>query len=239
MTSSVVQHYASHLAPIYVWMTGGVESALKTGEEDVVSLIPGRGQAVDLGAGFGMHSVALARAGYEVIAIDQSQPLLQTLAEAGAGLMIRTVEADLLHFRDVLKARVELIVCMGDTLTHLESFEQVEQLARDISASLLPGGRFVATFRDYTDPASGDARFIPVRSDADRILTCFLESLPGHIIVHDVLHERSGSVWTLKVSSYPKLRLAPAEVQRVLTKAGLATSVEAGPRGMVRINSFA
>ena len=81
MTSSVVQHCASHLARIYVWLAGGVDLALKTGEEDVTALTPGRGQAVDLGAGFGMHSVPLARAGYEVIAIDQSQPLLQTLGE--------------------------------------------------------------------------------------------------------------------------------------------------------------
>jgi hypothetical protein len=29
---------------------------------------------------------------------------------------------------------------------------------------------FVTTFRDYTHPACGNARFIPVRSDTDRIL---------------------------------------------------------------------
>jgi hypothetical protein len=134
---------------------------------------------------------------------------------------------------------VELIVCMGDTLTHLDRFEQVEQLANDIGASLVPSGRFVATFRDYTETAAGDARFIAVRGDSERILSCFLEALDSHVIVHDLVHERRAAAWTLKVSSYRKLRLAPAQMQRVLTKAGLKASVEAGTRGMVRINAFA
>ncbi len=29
--STVEQHYANHLAPIYLWMAGGAESALQAG----------------------------------------------------------------------------------------------------------------------------------------------------------------------------------------------------------------
>ena len=188
--ASVTQHYSTHLAPIYVWMAGGVESACRTGAQDIAALVPGKGLAVDLGAGFGMHSIPLARAGYEVIAVDQSRLLLAALREHGAGLPIRVVESDLMEFRAAVRTQVELIVCMGDTLTHLEDFGQVERLLHEIRASLLPGGRFVATFRDYTHPAAGEARFIPVRSDSDRILVCFLEAMRGLMIVHDLLHER-------------------------------------------------
>jgi len=49
-------HYEQLLAPIYVWMAGGVESALAAGAQDVAPLTPGDGLAIDLGAGFGMHA---------------------------------------------------------------------------------------------------------------------------------------------------------------------------------------
>ena len=44
------KHYEQLLAPIYVWMAGGVESALAAGAQDVAPLVPGSGLAIDLGA---------------------------------------------------------------------------------------------------------------------------------------------------------------------------------------------
>ncbi len=136
-----------------------------------------------------------------------------------------------------MSTAASLIVCLGDTLTHLESTDDVERLVRDVAASLRPGGRFVVTFRDYMHPATGDARFIPVRSDANRIHTCFLEEQPDHMLVHDIVHERDGAAWRMKVSSYPKLRLAPAAVAETLRYAGLEPTVAPGARGMVRITA--
>jgi SAM-dependent methyltransferase len=232
---TVSEHYASHLAPIYLWMAGGMDAALGAGEKDLADMLPGSGLALDLGAGFGMHSIPLARAGFRVVAVDSSAVLLRTLEEQGAGLQIRVVEADLLNFRKVVSEPATLIVCMGDTLTHLQSIDEVKRLCADVSRSLAPNGRFVATFRDYSSPAQGDRRFIPVRSDAERILTCFLEESPEHITVHDLIHERDGARWNFKVSSYRKLRLSPALVDAALRMQGLTTQWEPGPRGMVRI----
>jgi hypothetical protein len=81
----------------------------------------------------------------------------------------------------------------------------------------------------------GPGRFIPVKSDADRILTCFLEYGEDHVEVHDLLHERQGSVWQQKVSTYRKLRLAPAWVADALRGAGFSVRSEPGLSGMVRL----
>lgn len=230
---NVTQHYLSHLAPVYVWMAGGLQHALESGAADVAAYTPGSGLAVDLGAGFGMHSIPLARAGFDVLAIDTSALLLATLRENAAGLSIATFERDLIDFRSLLPGPAALVVCMGDTLTHLESVEDVARLAREVRACIKPGGRFVATFRDYSNPAVGESRFIPVRSDSSRILTCFLEEAADHMIAHDLLHERNGPVWDLKVSSYKKLRLPPPAVEKMFADVGMTTKIESGPRGMV------
>ncbi len=233
--ASVTDHYANHLAPIYLWMAGGMEVALNTGRDDLVTLMPGSGIAVDLGAGFGMHSIPLAQAGYQVVAIDQSATLLDVLQDHAVNLPIQTIVANLLEFRSHITEQPDLIICMGDTLTHLESLEQVEFLCAEVSQCLARNGTFVTTFRDYSTAAVGESRFIPVRSDADRILTCFLEEESIHIKVHDIVHERHGDQWNMRVSSYRKLRIAPSAVERIFQKLKMNARVTRGARGMVRI----
>jgi SAM-dependent methyltransferase len=236
---SVEGHYESLLAPIYLWMAGGIDHALSQGLSDIAGLTDRGGLAVDFGAGFGMHAIPLARSGYRVLAIDSSRHLLEQLESHASGLPIRTVCADLLGFREHLVEKAQLILCMGDTLTHLEGKDDVEDLFQGVAEALAPGGRFVATFRDYTRLPQGVGRFIPVRSDSGRIHTCFLEELPEHVAVHDLIHERADTGWSMKVSSYRKLRLAPGAVRDALNAAGLETVIEPGPRGMVKITASA
>jgi hypothetical protein len=112
----------------------------------------------------------------------------------------------------------------------------VVSLLRDVAASLSPGGLFVATFRDYVStPLQSDGRFILVRSDEERILTCFLEYADTTVTVHDLLHQREGGSWRLHVSSYPKLRLAPQWVVEQLSALGLSVRRDTASGGMIRI----
>lgn len=235
---TVAEHYANHLAPVYLWMAGGFDVAVSRCESeiDAVCRNPAGGRiAVDLGAGFGMHSIPLARRGYSVVAIDSSPTLLEVLRDHIETLPIQTVEDDLLAFQKYLNTKAQLILCMGDTLTHLTEPQSVEQLFSLVAESLHSGGTFITTFRDYTSPLVGDGRFIPVRSDHDRILTCFLEYSPCYVTIHDVLHERNGSIWQQRVSSYRKLRLSPEWVTTALQARGFTVRIEPGLAGMVRV----
>lgn len=236
--ATVAEHYESLLAPVYLWMAGGLEAAVARGEAEIDAICqhPSNGlSAVDLGAGFGMHSIPLARRGYSVVAIDTSPLLLEVLRDHVATLPVRAVEDDLLAFQKHLDGKADLVLCMGDTLTHLSERQSVERLFSQVADSLHLNGTFVVSFRDYTSPLIGNQRFIPVRSDADRILTCFLEYASEHVSVHDLLHERSGSEWRLRVSAYRKLRLSPEWVATALRTIGFTVRVEPGLAGMVRV----
>jgi len=241
MSNNVEDHYVNLLGPVYTWMVGDIDAALARSALELDEIpLPGRGGgiAIDLGAGFGLHAIPLARRGFSVVAMDSYEPLLQELAVRGGSLPIRTVKANLLGFRAHAAAPADVIVCMGDTLTHLPNSSCVESLFRDIAASLNPGGLFIATFRDYaTAPLQGDARFILVRADQERILTCYLEYGDTTVTVHDLLHRREGGSWRLGVSSYPKLRLAPQWVAERLSSAGLSVRRDAVPGGMVRMTA--
>ena len=241
MTSTVVDHYENDLGPIYTWMVGDVDAALSRGDADLDALrLPSKagGTAVDLGAGFGMHAIPLARRGFRVVAIDTYDPLLKELLSRKGPLPIRTVNSDLLALRAHVTAPIDVIMCMGDTLTHLPNHSSVESLFRDVAASLVPGGLFAATFRDYVSaPLQGDARFILVRGDEECVLTCFLEYADTTVTVHDLLYQREDGSWRLHASSYPKLRLSPEWVVERLSSLGLSVRRDTAPGGMIRITA--
>lgn len=238
--AAVTEHYERLLAPVYTWMVRGPEEAFRAAEAELALLglpsVPGA-EVVDLGAGFGAHAVPLACRGARVTAIDGSRRLLDTLEELRGDLPIRAVQADLLDFRAHIEVPPSAVLCMGDTLTHLPSRSSVQELVDAVAAALAPGGTFVVSFRDYVVPLVGEARFIPVRSDERRILTCFLEYDTATVRVHDILHERATATapWEMRVSAYTKLRLPPDDVTSMLEQRGFEVRRETGARGMVRL----
>ena len=239
MVTTVSEHYARHLGPIYIWMVGELDAAFARSDaqfEDLALPSKAGSTAVDLGAGFGLHAIPLARRGFSVLAIDSYRPLLQELGERAGALPIRTVNTDLLGFRAYLNAPADVIVCMGDTLTHLPNHSAVASLFENVAAALDRGGLFVATFRDYeSTPLQGDARFILVRGDEEKILTCFLEYGDTTVTVHDLLHYREGRSWRFRASSYPKLRLSPRWAVQQLSSLGFSVVRDILPGGMIRI----
>lgn len=235
---SVAEHYERVLSPVYAWMAGGAEAAITAGGVELEALnleLAPRARVVDLGCGFGMHAIPLARAGARVLAMDTSAHLLAELARLAGDLDIETVQDDLLSFRAHLKEKAAAVFCMGDTLTHLPEHTNLDFLVQEVAEALAPAGWFVLSFRDYSQPLLDDQRFIPVRSDERRILTCFLEYEEDTVVVHDILHERGGDAWETSVSSYRKLRLSPDRVIGSLETSGFEARREAGVRGMVRV----
>lgn len=230
-------HYKSHLGPVYSWMLGDLESAFARAAAEIDALpLPSGGVAMDLGAGVGLHAVPLAQRGFEVVALDNCQVLLDELKSHSGSLAITAHYADLTQFRSFAAAPPNVIVCMGDTLTHLPTQAGVETLLAAVADALPRGGVFATTFRDYASRTlQGDQRFILVRADEKRILTCFLEFGDASVTVHDVLTEKDQGNWRQKVSAYPKLRLAPDWVAAQLTGRGFSVRRDSTANGMARI----
>jgi hypothetical protein len=105
-----------------------------------------------------------------------------------------------------------------------------------IGRALAVGGTLILTLRDYVSvELQGAGRFIPVRSDESKILTCFLEYQEEVVEVYDLLYRRHEDGWQLEVSSYPKLRLNKEWVTEQLNRAGLRVIRSETTQGMVLI----
>jgi SAM-dependent methyltransferase len=233
---TVTDHYDALLAEHYSWMFG-VAPQDKAAEQlellNRLNIAPGA-LAVDLGAGSGFQSMALADLGFEgVLAVDTSARLLQELRTNCGNRAVTPIQDDMLNIaRHVGPGTADVVVCMGDTLTHLPTRDGVPRLFAAVSTALRRGGQLVVTYRDLATELHGVDRFIPVRSTADKIMTCFLEYHPDVVQVHDLVHIREDGAWRLAKSCYPKLRLAVDEVRRQLAQAGLHVYAAEQVRGM-------
>lgn len=237
--NTVKDHYDQQLASVYSWMAGTSEAAIKRNQELFRQLqidSTPQGLAVDLGAGSGFQSIPLAELGFSVVAVDFCAALLSELDDRAKHLSIRTVHDDILNFSTCVDEQAQVIVCMGDTLTHLESLSAVQALLLSVERALATKGKLILTFRDYiaVEP-QGTQRFIPVQSDESTILTCFLEYREDVVEVYDLLYRKEGDHWTLSASSYPKLRIDKNWVCDQLRKVGLEVIQNEMVNGMVCI----
>ncbi|KAJ1342545.1 hypothetical protein BSLG_002863 [Batrachochytrium salamandrivorans] len=184
-------HYEALLSEHYTWTFGGSAAKFKINYALLKELLegtPGPHLHASLeSAGYtGFQTLPLLQLGYRVKAVDASEALLAELAHEAAAVCpdavsrLQRVCGDILDSSNfiyeqeqedsrcsslpppaVTASSPELIVCMGDTLTHLASIAEVNALLADAYAALVPGGRLIVQFRDLTQPLHGTDRFIP------------------------------------------------------------------------------
>lgn len=230
-------HYDQLLGDVYRWSTGAGDPYERGAAWLARHQLDQHARYLDLGAGFGAHAVPLARAGKSVVAVDFHAGLLAELRAAAPG--VETHCDDLVAFLaggggGGTAGPWDAVLCLGDTLTHLADPGAVRALLAGAARVLTPGGVLALAYRDYTGPPRlGVDRFIPVRADSQRSLLCCLDLLDAdHVSVTDILTLADPSGLRTQVSSYTKLRLAPASIVAWAAATGLALDRATSDQGM-------
>lgn len=221
---TVKEHYDKHLCNFYSWMSGDFEIKQKEFQHFLSenNLIPASSKiAIDLGAGHGIKSIALAKLGFIVKAIDFNTQLLNELKNNAEGLDIDIIHDDIRNVEKFRDLEPEVIICCGDTLTHLDNKNDIENFIKNSCIALMPEGKMILSFRDYSNELTGDSRFIPVKSDHTKILTCVLDYQQDIVRVTDLLHEMTENGWEQKVSSYNKVRISTQDIVQYLVSNGM------------------
>lgn len=220
---TVKEHYDNHLGNFYSWMTGDFKTKSIEFKNFLTDncIKPSLNKiALDLGAGHGIQSIPLGEIGFRVLAIDFNQQLLNELKINAKDLDVTAINDDIKKV-ETFADKPELIVCCGDTLSHLDNKIQVKTFIADIVKSLDKNGKLILSFRDGSNKLTGIDRFIPVKSDETKILTCVLDFEDEFINVTDLLHERTEGVWKQKVSTYKKVRLLTNDIVEYLEGNGM------------------
>jgi SAM-dependent methyltransferase len=238
MDTDVQKHYDTFLAEIYAGISGGPDEQVRKNKNffAIRGITPGKNYAaIDLGSGSGFQSVPLAQLGYSVTAVDFCQRLLDGLHENAGAYPIDLIRGDIRNYSLWSGRHPSLIVCMGDTLTHLSSLTEAEDLIRQCSSELDPGGRLVVTLRDYSREPKGEVLVVPVVRKEGRIFLCRLEYHMNTLTVQDILYSRKRGIWQRSVGSYEKIRIAPGSLTRMLTGAGFTIGYSSVDNGMISV----
>lgn len=237
-TMTVKDHYNRHLGNFYSWMVGDFNEKQKEHQAFLESrnIVPhSTAIALDLGAGHGVQSVSLARLGFSVKAIDFNLQLLTELKQNTRELAVTVFEDDIRRVKKHADPKPELVMCWGDTLTHLDTIAEVRQFIVDCCDVLAEEGTLIFSFRDYTTELTGDNRFIPVKSDDTRILTCCLDYETERVRVTDLLHVKTDTGWKQNVGSYYKLRLSPRDIVHTIAQCSMTITYNDVVNRMVTI----
>ena len=221
--NKIQQHYDQLLAMQYSWVFGDVQSRVEENKILFHSLGLGNGAgalAVDLGCGPGYHSLALSKLGYEVVAVDTSQALMNELISHDKNKRIKTVRVDIRKIRDIVSRPANLVICMGDTISLLDSYFDLTELLKDIRQCLSGKGRFILSFRDQTRALEGVDRILPIKNEQDRVFTCLLEYEKDTISVTDILYQFADGKWSVQKSSYKKIRIFSEKLEAVISEVG-------------------
>jgi ubiquinone/menaquinone biosynthesis C-methylase UbiE len=100
------------------------------------------GRLVDLGCGTGRHSLQFASKGFNVVAVELSQFMLEQVGlKLHEGLHVDRVQANLCHLGCFPDASFDYALSMFSTLGMIRGVEPRRQALREIGRIVKPGGR--------------------------------------------------------------------------------------------------
>jgi len=112
-----------------------------------------RGHVLDIGAGAGVHSLALQDRGHQVSAIDVSAGAVAYMQQNG----IKAQQIDFYHLKD--KSKYDTILSLMNGIGLAKNLDNLNNFLKKAHELLAPGGRFVADSTDvkylYEDEDGG------------------------------------------------------------------------------------
>ena len=119
--------------------------------------------SMDVACSTGFHVIMLRRLGLDAVGIDSSPKMIEK-AKANSvtcGVTVEYVLGDFANMSRRFSEGFDLITCLGDTVAHIRSGQDLKKLFQEVYKSLNPGGLFVIQTRSYDFVIKNKARFTP------------------------------------------------------------------------------
>jgi 2-polyprenyl-3-methyl-5-hydroxy-6-metoxy-1,4-benzoquinol methylase len=120
-----------------------------------------KGKTLDLGCATGEYSLALSRKGFETLGIDIDANMIELAMQKNKklSLLARFLLGNCLDV--VYKNQFVNIFCIGNTLVHLNSFEEIKSSLKHIFESLKVDGTFVLQILNYDRILEKEVKSLP------------------------------------------------------------------------------
>ncbi len=132
--------------------------------------------ALDLGCATGGHSLALAKDSWLVIGLDPASGMLaearRKAAELGLGMRADFRQAGMLDLSAQVKAQsAALVLCLGNTLPHLQDEAELAAFFKEAAKSLEGGGRLIVQTLNYQKILADRPKQLPDITLGDKLFS--------------------------------------------------------------------
>jgi glycine/sarcosine N-methyltransferase len=204
-------------------------------EKQIAAVVQPHGapaRVLDAACGTGGHAIALARCGYAVAGADLSPKMVEQAALNAnkAGAEVEWTSAGFGGLSDAFRQSAlfpfDALICLGNSLPHLLSVEEIGRALADFSACLRPGGLLILQNRNFDAVMAKKERWIGPQSRRDRedewLFLRFYDFDADGLITFNIvrLHRQSDREWQQRVSVTRLFPLLHEELLPLLDTAG-------------------
>lgn len=189
----------------------------------------GAQRVLDAACGTGMHAIALAQAGFKVAGADLSAGMVEH-ARANAYDKHVTVQFQQAGFGELADAfgrgAFDAVLCLGNSLPHLLSKEELSASLMDFANCLKPGGLFLIQNRNFDMIMENRIRWMEPQTARDDhsewLFLRFYDFEPDSLLTFNVvtLHREGENTWTQSNYSTQLRPLLSNEMRSSLKIAG-------------------
>lgn len=188
----------------------------------------GASRVLDAACGTGMHAIALAQRGYDVIGADLSAAMVERARENGAAAScgVRFVVAGFGELAAQVGSDFDALLCLGNSLPHSLTAEALRTTLTDFAAALRPGGLLLIQNRNFDAVMRDRVRWMGLQShrqdDREWLFIRFYDFNPDGTLTFNVVILSRDEVgeWTQQVETTTLRPLLQAELLGAVEAAG-------------------
>jgi len=182
-----------------------------------------RTQVLDVGCATGTFALTLMRRGMDVTGIDLNSTMIQSACRRNPEprTNARFFLMDMMEVgKTFAHGRFDLILCLGNTIVHLDGPDQILAFLRQARDLLRPGGAFVFQTVNYAKVMSEDIMRLPtIETSRARFEREYRRRDDGKLSFEATLFASNGQpVFRDRIALYPA---TPAELTELVKEAGL------------------
>jgi glycine/sarcosine N-methyltransferase len=147
--------------------------------------------AIDAGAGTGFHALLLAQLGVDVTATDISEKMLGVVQHHASELHVpvRTLRTSFQELSRGFPGQVDAVFCLGNSLVHLLSDDDVARVLSNFASVLRPGGLLMVQILNYRKILASRERIVGVQQRGDSMFVRFYDFVDP-LLQFNILHLR-------------------------------------------------
>ncbi|MFP4697356.1 MAG: class I SAM-dependent methyltransferase [Eubacteriales bacterium] len=130
-------------------------------------------KVLDIACGSGGYSIELAKKGYYVTAVDLDFKMVEELKRKvidNDNLNIKAMQANMLKISKEVKDKYDLVFCIGNSIVHLNSEEDIEVFLKSVRNCMNKRGSLLLQIVNYKRVLENDVRSLPTITNKDKEL---------------------------------------------------------------------